>query len=323
MPQRSRHFLSPRTTLSVRRGHVDCRRSRSWRARTGRHHHHLGIPGDPEWKEFAGNPPDAKSLTLEFSAHANAAPATLLIRQRGVKLKWAILLNGRRLGSLALNEQPLRAAYPVPAGWLREGANTLSILSPESANDIFVDGIELDDRAPDVALGETRVRVKVTDKNSGAPLPCRITIADANGDLAPLVALSPDHPLAIRHGVAYTGDGRADLGLPAGRYTIFATRGSAYSLATRAVTLTAGQTTDLDLAIGLEVPTPGFVACDTHIHTLTFSGHGDCTADERALTLAGEGIELAVTSEHNRFVDFSEIARGLGVADRFTPVIGE
>jgi len=285
--------------------------------------HHLGIAGEPEWVEFEGKPPEARFLSITFSAHANATPATLLIRQRGVKLKWPILLNGRRLGWLELNENPLHAAYPVPPGWLREGGNTLSILSPENTNDIFVDGIELDDRAPQDALGETRVQVQVADKNSGAPLPCRLTVVDENGVLAPLVALTPEHPLALRTGVIYTGDGSADFGLPTGRYTIFATRGSAYGLAARAVSQTPGQATEVDLAIGREVSTPGFVACDTHIHTLTFSGHGDSTADERALTIAGEGIELAVASEHNRFVDFSEIAPRVGVSARFTPVIGD
>jgi hypothetical protein len=286
-------------------------------------HHHLGIAGEPEWEEFEGKTPEGRSLSIHFSAHANTGPATLLIRQRDVKLKWAILLNGRRLGWLELNERPLHAAYTIPPGSLREGDNTLSILSPESANDIFVDGIELDDRPPTEALGETRVRVKLADKDSGVPMPCRLTVVDESGFLAPLIALTPEHPLAVRTGVIYTGDGSADFGLPAGRYTIFATRGSAYGLATRAVSQTPGQTTEVDLAIAREVPTPGFVACDTHIHTLAFSGHGDSTADERALTIAGEGIELAVATEHNRFADFSEIARRMGVADRFTPVIGD
>jgi hypothetical protein len=286
-------------------------------------HHHLGIAGEPEWEEFEGKMPEGRFLGISFSAHANAAPATLLIRQRGVKLKWPILINGRRLGWLELNEQPLHAAYPVPPGWLREGENTLSILSPESANDIFVDGIELDERPPAEALGETRVRAKVADKDSGGPMPCRLTVVDESGCLAPLIALAPEHPLAARTGVVYTGDGSADFGLAAGQYTIFATRGSAYGLATRAVSQTAGQLTEVNLAIGREVTTPGFVACDTHIHTLTFSGHGDSTADERALTIAGEGIELAVASEHNRLVDFSGIAHRMGVANRFTPVIGD
>ena len=286
-------------------------------------HHHLGIAGEPEWTEFDDTTPEGRFLSITFPAHANTGPATLLIRQRGVKLKWPILVNGRRLGWLELNENPLHAAYLVPPGALHEGGNTLSILSPESGNDIFVDGIELDERPPAEALGETRVQLKVTDQITGAPLPCRLTVVDESGYLAPLTPLTPGRPLAARTGVVYTGDGTAGIGLPAGRYTLFATRGSAYGLATRAIAQTPGQATEVDLAIGREVLTPGFVACDTHIHTLTYSGHGDATAEERALTLAGEGIELAVASEHNRFADFSDIARRMGVADRFTPVIGD
>ena len=50
---------------------------------------------------------------------------------------------------------------------------------------------------------------------------------------------------------------------------------------------------------------------DTHVHTGTFARHGDATIDERMLTLAGEGIELPVSSEHNTRVDFdARRARG-------------
>jgi hypothetical protein len=64
------------------------------------------------------------------------------------------------------------------------------------------------------------------------------------------------------------------------------------------------------------------VSCDTHIHTLTHSGHGDATVEERMLTLAGEGIELPIATEHNLHADYSEAARRTGVATLFTPVIG-
>ena len=53
------------------------------------------------------------------------------------------------------------------------------------------------------------------------------------------------------------------------------------------------------LAIRREVATPGLVACDTHVHTLTNSGHGDATIAERVVTLAGEGIELPIATDHN------------------------
>jgi hypothetical protein len=52
------------------------------------------------------------------------------------------------------------------------------------------------------------------------------------------------------------------------------------------------------------------------------SGHGDATLDERALTLAGEGIELAIATEHNRFADYTDAARRMNVANYFTCAIG-
>jgi hypothetical protein len=61
---------------------------------------------------------------------------------------------------------------------------------------------------------------------------------------------------------------------------------------------------------------------DTHVHTATFARHGDATIDERMLTLAGEGIELPVSSEHNTRVDFETYARAAGVRRYFTPILG-
>ena len=40
------------------------------------------------------------------------------------------------------------------------------------------------------------------------------------------------------------------------------------------------------------------------------------------LTLAGEGIELPVSSEHNTRVEFEAAARAAGVQRTFTPILG-
>ena len=76
------------------------------------------------------------------------------------------------------------------------------------------------------------------------------------------------------------------------------------------------------MTIHREVDTHGYVACDPHVHTLTYSGHGDATASERMITLAGEGIELPIATEHNRHVDLQSLARTMNLDSRFTPVIG-
>src|SRR5262249_7260433 len=112
------------------------------------------------------------------------------------------------------------------------------------------------------------------------------------------------------------------FGLPAGTYTIYAGRGFEYSLDSVRVVVRAGDHLRQTLAIRREVPLEGYVSCDTHVHTLTYSGHGDASVDERVVTIAGEGIELRIATEHTRQVDYHAAAVKQGVREYFTPVVG-
>jgi hypothetical protein len=78
----------------------------------------------------------------------------------------------------------------------------------------------------------------------------------------------------------------------------------------------------VDLRLRRQVDTAGFIAADTHIHTLTFSGHGDATIEERMVTLAGEGVELAVATDHNHHTDYEPYQTRLEMNPFFTPVTG-
>jgi hypothetical protein len=292
--------------------------------------YHLGTPGDPEWREFEGKAPHGRRLDLKFSAQANASESTLFVRQRDVKLEWGVELNGRKIGKLFLAEADLVQALPLPAGALREGENTLSVIPPKERDDIEVGEIKLDPRPLKETLGAATLAIRVSDDESQRPLPCRITIVDQNGSLFPFhtsasqpATLSSQPAVAARPGVIYTGDGVANIGLPVGAYTIYASRGFEYSVGTQRVFLKPGQTLAIRLQLRREVPTPGMVSSDTHVHTFTYSGHGDATIDERMLTLAGEGIELPVATDHNTLTDYTEAARKMRVQDYFTPVIGD
>ena len=82
--------------------------------------------------------------------------------------------------------------------------------------------------------------------------------------------------------------------------------------------------TRFELAIRREVPTDGLIACDTHVHTFTHSGHGDAKVEERAITLAGEGIELPIATDHDHLTDdLAAAAERMGVRAYFTPVVGD
>ncbi len=285
---------------------------------------HLRSGVEREWSEFPETPHGPR-LDVTFVSTKNAAEQTLFVRQQDVKQAWTVLLNGKKLGALTVDENDMVVTFAIPAGGLVDGDNSLRIESPPASkaasDDIRVGQIALVSRSVREALREATLDVDVVDADSKQPLPCRITVLDASGAMQSLGAESNDH-LAVRPGMAFTSNGRATLGVPAGRYTIFAGRGFEYSLARAEITVGAGETAKQTLAIRREVPTEGFVACDTHVHTLTHSGHGDATIEERMITLAGEGIELPIAADHNKHIDYEDIATKMGVRRYFTPVVG-
>jgi hypothetical protein len=289
---------------------------------------HLGVPGSPEWEEFAGDKQPLTRLELTFEAEPNPTEASLFIRQRDVKQEWIVELNGRRLGKLFLMETGLVQTLAVPAGVLKANKNTLAIFRAGTglADDIIIEEVALGARAPADINGLPALAINVSDRNGDA-LPCRITITDARGSLAAIWAAPEKQdaamvPRAIRPGVIYTGNGRANIALEPGKYTVVASRGFEWGVARRVIELEPGHSEDIALQLTREVSTPDLVACDTHIHTFTFSRHGDATIDERMLTIAGEGIELPVAADHNTHIDYREAMRRTGTERWFTPVIG-
>src|SRR5215470_14795817 len=119
--------------------------------------YHLGVAGKPEWLWFEGQTPFSNRLDIHFPAQTNDQEATLFIRQDDVKLDWIVQLNGRKLGTLFLMEQPLVHTLSVPPGLLRDGDNVLSVLPPGSIDDILVGPFLLDLLPLKEALSKARI----------------------------------------------------------------------------------------------------------------------------------------------------------------------
>lgn len=285
------------------------------------HRLHLGRQGQFEWEMFKGRKVDAERLELRFEAKANATEQTLRMWQRDVKLAWPVLLNGRRLGTLTTAETPLECVFAVPPGTLVDGGNVLTVQAASGLDDIEAGPIILDSRPVAAVIGGARVQVLVTDADDRQSLPCRLTLTRRDGTLQPLRA-EPAEEVAVRTGVVYTQQRRATIHVPPGDYVLHAGRGFEWGVAKAAISLQSGDNKEVSLKLRREVDTRGWIAADSHIHTLTHSGHGDAKIEERMLTIAGEGIELAISTDHNHHTDYAPVAASMGVADRFTPVIG-
>jgi hypothetical protein len=286
---------------------------------------HLRNEPTREWSSFPAQAENTK-LELSFAAETNAKEFALRIRQQDVKQLWRVLLNGKPLGELIRDEADLVFYLPVPAQALKNGENILLIEAKAggkpAADDIRVGELSLEPKPVREVLSAATCEIDVHDVDDPlVPLPVRLTIVNKEGALQATSAVSTDS-IAARPGVIYTATGRAKFSLPAGEYTIYAGRGFEYSVATLSVKLAAGQLFQKSLTIRREVPTNGFVACDTHVHTLTHSGHGDSTFNERLITLACEGIELPIATDHNKQVNYRPTSQWLSLDQHFTPVIG-
>jgi hypothetical protein len=283
--------------------------------------HHLRSGDQREWSDFPEHA-EGRQLVIPFDAKSNASARTLRLRHRDLKQEWKLALNGKEIGKLPQDENPMLTYWVVPPGALRDGANELTVSSAGGASDdVEIGDVALLDETREKALSESSLDVTVIDKDSGRPLPCRITVVDPQGSLVDFGTRS-DGRLAIRPGVIYTVDGRAQVKLATGRYTVYAGRGFEYGIDSAQVDLKSGAAEKVKLSIRREVPTDGYVACDTHVHTWTYSRHGDATLAERMMTLAGEGIELPIATDHNLQVDYEPAAKEAGVRGYFTPVMG-
>jgi hypothetical protein len=275
---------------------------------------HLRNAEPREWTEFSEQA-EAKELAYSFEVTDTFRPQTLVLRHRDLRRDWLLTLDGQTLIRLAQGDQDATTFWPLDAARFKPGKHELKISCKDKlADDVMIGELRLDTRTKAEMLGEATVDVEVTEQErvspnveekllGGGPVPCRLTLVDERGSLM-TVGIEPESRLAIRPGVIYTLDGKAKLTVPAGKYVLYASRGFEYSVAETKLELKAGTVAKPRLKLVKEVDVVSFAAVDTHVHTLTHSGHGDCTLEERVVTLAGEGLEGAISTEHNKAIDY-------------------
>lgn len=293
---------------------------------------HLGNDSKNEWKEFTTiEPHDERRLRLTFVGSANADEAAIEVTSGEVGVSWVVRLNQERLGVLKRGTRPRKQYFRVPPGALSSGDNELVIENEsETTDDIHVGPVVLHRQDLASLLHLARVRVVVRDADSAQPVPCRITVTRPRGrgddvefeELIVETGADDATRYAVRGGVVYAAEGSVDLLMPEGTYRVYATRGFEYGLAEAELRLAPDENKTVSLSLNREVDTTGYLAADTHIHTLTHSGHGDATTLERLVSIAGEGVEIPIATDHNYHTDFQSLADEGGIGARFQSIIG-
>ena len=278
--------------------------------------------GAREWDTFAEKP-EANALKHSFVVDSENPPRCLSFRQIDVKQSWRIAINDHDLGRLTRDENDMTVFFKIPDDVLREGANefTLTQTNPSNRDDIYFGYLAFHTEELSSLLSQCKVRLRITPNSSRQTMPGRLTILDQNGSLF-TTGNQSDATTAVRPGVVYTSTGDVVVSLPEGRYSITAGRGVEWSINTQVVNLKTDKFDTYSFPLSKEVDTAGYISCDTHVHTFTHSRHGDATLDERLVTIAGEGIQLPIATDHNLHINYETRANELGLRHHFTPVVG-
>ena len=305
--------------------------------------HHIRNLEPREWSHHPEKA-EAKELVVEFDVAAPEKFKLLTLRQKETQQVWVVNLNDKKIGNLIRDHNHLEHGIAIPDGLLKKTGNRLVIsTSSEKPDDILLGEFVLNStiqtefegspdaetlykkrgyRSPRPELG-AQLNLSCMDTDSGEAIPCRFTIVDAKTGALVLLGAESNDRQAVRAGVVYSLDGKCSVKIAAGRsYQVYAGRGFEYGLASVRVKLEQGAKESVSLKIRREVPTPGLVASDTHLHTFEFDRHGDCDLSERLLSVVGEGIELPISTGHDKHIDYRKEADRLGVSRWLTPVIG-
>ncbi|MCA9544990.1 MAG: hypothetical protein KC613_11390, partial [Myxococcales bacterium] len=140
-----------------------------------------------------------------------------------------------------------------------------------------------------------------------------------SADLVP----DTDDPATRRYieAAAVADDGAAVLHVRPGTYTVVTSRGPEFDTWQTTVTVAAGQTKSLSHTPRRVVDTAGWIAMDSHLHSVNSidSGMG---LNARVRSVAAEGIEFAISTDHNFVTDYQPVIQRTGLNDFLNSAVG-
>jgi hypothetical protein len=109
---------------------------------------------------------------------------------------------------------------------------------------------------------------------------------------------------------AWTGNGQLQRELGPGTYRVLVSSGVERDVASFDVVIVANRTTRREVRLPRVVATPGWVGCDLHLHQAP-SVDADISLPARVVSVAAEGVEFAVATDHYVVTDLAPTVRWL------------
>jgi hypothetical protein len=207
----------------------------------------------------------------------------------------------------------------LPAGIYEVTANLFPAVAKKYLNVTPGVAAECVFKAPALAT----VKLKLQDR-LGKPVPGKVTFIGLSPTPTPY--FQPTDPIATGRGWegfrnhVFPKAKSEEVALPAGSYLVTASCGPEYSIEEEVVSLLENDSREIVMTIDRAVPTPGLIGLDPHLHT-QFSD-GSNRIPDRVLSLAAEGVDVAVATDHNFVNDYAPALAELGLQDRLAVLSG-
>jgi hypothetical protein len=154
----------------------------------------------------------------------------------------------------------------------------------------------------------------------GAPLPGVLDLQHAGGAPDSLVPEALREALGIPTGSraawAWTADGTLTIPAVPGDYTLSAGHSWRHDrVENEAITVIEGEFIRIDLTLPEQVVRDGWLALDSHLHGAP-SFDGALPMEDRLIVCAATGVEMPVTTDHDRQAEYRDLATALGLDPR-------
>ncbi|MFO0662357.1 MAG: CehA/McbA family metallohydrolase [Polyangiaceae bacterium] len=135
---------------------------------------------------------------------------------------------------------------------------------------------------------------------------------------------SPENPDGGFHEgrSVYFTHGKGSVTLGPGKYEVVLTHGPTHTLYKRTVDIRADETVSLAAALSEVVHTDEWISADLHLHAQP-SPDSTVPLAARVATLACEGVDLAIATDHNHITDYGSAVQEAKLGDRLGTVIGD
>ena len=174
----------------------------------------------------------------------------------------------------------------------------------------------------DMTVGTTgTIQVTVTD-DTGVAIPTKVVFTPKTAPgTYPAAFGEKKYPHGAKF-IDFPADGKTTAKLPPDTYTVHASRGYEYEIATESITLAAGDTKTTTLKLKRSVDTTGYMCGDFHLHSMWSPDSSDLY-DFKVRVLAAAGLEIPVTTDHEYIADYAPYIAKLGLQKWIYGIVGE